>query len=236
MATVSIHNWRQFILCQKDHYTPAMQSVLQNLDHHIENPYKVLKDDPTSTVVVINVDGQTLVVKRANIKDWTYRVRRFFACSRAMKNWRNSHKLLNMGVSTFTPIAIKEERYGPFKLRSYFICSYIQGIDALHFFAKGAKPQSSWKSVAVSISNIIDLLAKHWISHRDLNLSNIILVDDQPWLIDLDSMRQHHLKLFAKRGAKRERARFMENWSEAEGVAPETIDLFQAVFADGSRE
>ncbi len=232
MAIVSIHNWRQFILCQKEFYTSDMQSVLQNLDYLIENPYKVLKDDPASTVVVIKVDGHSLVVKRANIKDWTYKVRRFFACSRAMKNWRNAHKLLKMGVPTFTPIAIKEERYGPFKLRSYFICTYIQGIDALHFFAKGAKPQSSWKNVAVSISNIIDLLAKHWISHRDLNPSNIILVDNQPWLIDLDSMRQHHFHAFAKRGAKRERARFMENWLDSPGVAPETIDLFQEVLTN----
>ncbi|MGD9591431.1 MAG: lipopolysaccharide kinase InaA family protein [Candidatus Berkiella sp.] len=231
MKVVRITNWKQSILCQQSFYTPAMQALLSDIDTYIKNPLKVLKDDPTSTVVVVEVDNRKLVLKRANTKDWMHFIRRFFSPSRARKNWHYAHLLSKIGINTFTPVAIKEERFGFLKGRSYFISTYIEGIDALHYFAYGAKVKPLFEVVAHNIAKMINCLAQHWLSHRDLNLSNIILVDNQPWLIDLDSMRRHYWHLFAKRGAKRERARFMENWSEAPDVLPQTVALFERVFA-----
>ncbi|MBS0290250.1 MAG: hypothetical protein JSS07_09485 [Proteobacteria bacterium] len=230
MRIIRKRNWHEKILCQENYYTPTMQKVLQDIESYIEDPVKVLKDDPTSTVVVIEVDSRLLVVKRANTKGWIHVVRRIFTPSRAMRNWQFAHKLLKIGLQTFTPVAIKEERFGPLRGRSYFMCTYIQGIDALNYFALGATFKKEWKNVANRIALMIDKLAVHWLSHRDLNLSNIILVENQPWLIDLDSMRQHGWSYFAKRGAKRERKRFMENWSEVPQVLPETVALFREIF------
>ncbi len=231
MAIVRINQWRQSILCQQSYYTPAMRALLLDIDNTIKNPLQVLKDDPTSTVVVVEVDGHKLVIKRANTKDWMHFIRRFFSPSRARKNWDFAQHLSKIGINTFTPVAIKEERFGPLKGRSYFISTYIEGIDALHYFAYGAKVGPLFELVAKNIAKMINNLAQNWLSHRDLNLSNIILVNNQPWLIDLDSMRRHYLHVFAMRGAKRERARFMENWTEAPNVLPETVALFEKIFA-----
>jgi tRNA A-37 threonylcarbamoyl transferase component Bud32 len=210
-----------------------MRTLLQDIDHHIEHPWKVLKDDPTSTVVLVKIDEQYLVIKRANTKNGLHKIRRLVAVSRARKNWRNALRLAKIGIPTFSPIALMEERFGPLKKRCYFICSYIQGVDALHYFACGAKPQSNWHGVAIKIANMLQVLAAHSLSHRDLNLSNIIVIDNQqPCLIDLDGMRRHWLTFFAKRGAVRERNRFMENWDETPGVLPETVRLFQSIFSE----
>ncbi|MBS0287597.1 MAG: hypothetical protein JSR17_09885 [Proteobacteria bacterium] len=232
MNIVRIETWHQRILCQQSYYTERMQALLKDIDSVIANPIKVLKDDPTSTVVLVEVDGKKLVIKRANTKDWMHVIRRFFSPSRAMKNWRYAHKLLNIGVNTFTPVALKEERFGFLKGRSYLICTYIEGINARHYFTTDSLRTLHSRSIAQNIANMIDNLARHWLSHRDLNLSNILLVENEPWLIDLDSMRQHYWKFLAKRGAKRERARFMENWSETPHVSPDTVTLFQGIFAN----
>jgi hypothetical protein len=181
-------------------------------------------------VIVVEIDNRQVVIKRSNTKHWSQAFRRLFSRSRAKKNWMNANRLLSLGLKTFEPIAMVEERIGPLKWRSYLVCSYIQGIDALHYFACGAKPQQEWPHVANNIATLLDALSGHWISHRDLNLSNIILVDHQPWLIDLDSMRQHRFRLWANRGAKRERERFMRNWQDAPDLSLQVAALFKTVF------
>lgn len=224
------HSWNKYILCENTFYTPSMQALLQDIDHVIAHPESVLKNDRTSTVVLVKVDEKWLVIKRANTKDWTHGVRRLFSLSRAKKNWINATKLLSLGVKTFTPIAMVEERWGPFKGRSYFICSYIEGIDALHYFSSNSPYQALWPEVVQKINHLINTLSEHWISHRDLNLSNIIMVNHEPWLIDLESMREHKFLALAKRGAKRECLRFMENLKDTQEITFETKMLFHSLF------
>ncbi len=230
MSIVRIHESSKTIFCVKAYYTKAMQQVLNDIDKAMRSPIKVLKDDATSTVVVIEIDGNKVVIKRANTKGFMHRIRRLFLPTRARKNWYFANKLNSIGINTFTPIALKEERFFYLKGRSYLLCSYIEGIDALHYFAYGALPKPQFTLVANRILAMMQRLAKHWLTHRDLNLSNIILVNDEPWLIDLDAMKAHVFSFFAQRGAKRERARFMENWLEAPNVMPQTVALFEAVF------
>lgn len=229
MALITLRKWDKTLWCQAEFYTQNMQVVLNNLDSYIAKPWKVLKDDPTSTVVVVEIDGKFFVIKRANTKNIWHAIRRSFCRSRAKKNWHNAKKLSAIGISTFTPVALYEERFGLLKGRSYFLCTYLQGIDALHYFAKGAQPQKEWDVVAQNIGKMIQRLAAHWLSHRDLNLSNIILINHQPWLIDLESMCHHRWRLTARLGSRKERIRFMENWQEAPEVSPQVAPLFQTV-------
>ncbi|MBN9286593.1 MAG: hypothetical protein J0H47_01550 [Gammaproteobacteria bacterium] len=231
MTIVNIHRWNRLIHCRKEYFSSAMQDLLQNIDFYIDRkPWRVLKNDPTSTVVVLKVDDNYVVVKRANTKGWAHILRRFFTCSRAKKNWRNASMLLDIGIPTFSPIALMEERWGPLKWRSYFICSYIQGTEALEYFSRTDEPQEQTKEIATKIARMLQTLAKHWISHRDINLSNIILVDGEPWLIDLDSMRQHRFSFIATRGARRERERFINNCSDTPIILPEVLSLFGTIF------
>lgn len=209
-----------------------MQYLLENIEQQIQNPWKILKSDHTSKVVVVKIDSQLLVVKSFNTKSKIHFCRRLFQQSRASINWYYANKLLENNILTFEPIAMIEERYGLFKGKSYFICSYIQGIEALHYFAHGAKPIPEWETVAKNIGLMLQRLAQAGFHHRDLNLSNIILIGNQPWLIDLDSMRQYRSSWKKKHIARRARNRFMENWDETPEVSPKIIQIFQAIFND----
>lgn len=221
--------WNKFTVCQPQCYTEKMQVVLQNLDSSINKSCNILKNDPTSTVVVVRVDNQPLVIKRANTKGLLHFMRRLICPSRAQKNWHYATRLAHANIRTFEPIAYIEERFGPLKRRSYFICSLIEGIDALHFFSD-ATYQARWESVAEKIVLLIKKLADERLSHRDLNLSNIILVDDQPFLIDLDSMREYRFSLRAKLATIQEVNRFMENWQDYPDISPQVGELFTRHF------
>ncbi|MCS5707520.1 lipopolysaccharide kinase InaA family protein [Candidatus Berkiella cookevillensis] len=222
-----LKSFKQYIQWDESFKAQSILAVLSNIEYHMTYPERVLKNDPTSTVVVIVVDGQQWVIKRANTKGILHCIRRAFLPSRAFKNWNNAKKLLSMGVDTMRPIALLEERWGIIRGRSYFISNYIEGVDALHFFACGAKPNHLWQSVAENICNMMKKLATHRVSHRDLNLSNILInAQQKPFLIDLDAMCQYKWHVFAKRAAKKERKRFMENWSEAPNVHEQAEQLF----------
>lgn len=231
MAVIKFSHWRQYILCQQSFYTAHMQKVLNQIEEYIEKPVKVLKHDRTSTVVVIKIDERLFVVKRANTKGIVHAIRRCFSVSRAARNWHNAQYLLKMHFPTFEPIALLEERFGPLRGRSYLIYPYLEGTLALEYFAYGAKPQPHWVSIIKQIKQLLELMNQQGISHRDLNLSNILLRDHQPWLIDLDAMRPFWPFWGRQRVVCRERARFLANCQDAPGILPDTLALFQCEFS-----
>lgn len=227
MNTIAIRQTHKYIQCQKQDY-PQLQALLANIEHFLQNPIKVLKDDATSTVAVVCLKKRQVVIKRFNARNKWHFFRRLFSRSRAKKNWQNAHKLLTLGIRTFKPIALVEERYGPLKGRSYLLYDYLPGIDVFHYFCYATKPLQR-KAMVFNLFKLIQQLAFHSISHRDLNLSNILLIKKQLWLIDLDGMRHHLWRWSARYGAYKERLRCMENWQKAP-LSHEVIALFQSVF------
>lgn len=205
----------------------ALLKVVDNIEFHFMHPLKVFKDDATSTVILIKVYGRPFVIKRSNTKSFVHLLRRALQKSRAQKNWENAFRLEKAGIEAVEAAAMLEQRWGPFKGKSYFISPFIEGIDALHYFALGAKPDASWPIVAKNIVSLLKQLALHRLSHRDMNLSNIILVNNQPHLLDLDAMNHYKTSWFAKRAAKKEKARFMKNWQLVPKVDETVAPLFQ---------
>lgn len=224
MEFIAVKNPLKYIQCQKAFYTSAMSNLLNNIETAFGAPDKILKDDPTSTVIVIHIDSKPVVIKRANIKNIYHRCRRFFLPSRARKSWCNAHQLLQTGINTLTPLAFVEEKYGPLNGRSYFLSNYIEGKNALHYFQDESK-RARWPIAIKNLIHLTTTLADNWVSHRDLNLNNIIFKDEKPWLIDLDSMCHHSFFWIAKRAAKRDRERFFQNCLETPGVSVEVCQL-----------
>ena len=229
MESIRIHRWNEVIQCKTVFYTPMMQWLLANLDTVLAASQRVLKNDKTSKVIIIKIDEHELVVKRSNTKGWLHFLRRLFLQTRASNNWSFAHELLRRGIKTCEPVAFVEERYGPFRGRSYFISLYIEGMDVLNYFSN-QKSHSDCLDAVRSIATLFQRLADLWLSHRDVNLSNIILKGNQPWLIDLDSMRRHRWRFWAKRAAKREQQRFIENCHEMPQMPSDIISLFQLDF------
>jgi len=224
MDSLVVKSWRRYIRCQSAWYTPSMQHLLDNIEHYLASPYKVLKQDTTSKVVVVKINDALLVIKRANTKSKGHAIRRLFATSRARKSWNNANLLLHKGILTFTPIALMEMRYGPLLGHSYFICSYISGKEAFHFF-KEKRSSAVYHQVAKSIVCVLQHLTEHKLSHRDLNLYNIIVKDKTPWLVDLEPLRHHWSRWGARRYAQHEYKRFLKNCRETKDFPVTMVKL-----------
>ena len=196
-----------------------------NIDVQMQNSNIILKNDATSSVCVVKIDNIEYIVKRSNIKNLLHAFKNSLRETRAMRSVKNSTKLHAIGVNTFTPYAVIENKFGPFNGQSYLICSYVKGMQALDFFAD-EQCSSYWEIAAKSITQMIYVLGKHGICHRDLNLSNIIIINNEAWLVDLDGMRQYTSNILKNWFVKREYSRFMENWSDMPHISKKVEQIF----------
>lgn len=216
--TICIKSFTSFTLCKRVCYTPAMASFLKDPDVAFNVPgTAMLKNGNTATVVRFKVDGQDLVVKRYNVKNPVHGLRLAFKKSRADRSWFGAHLLLEYGIRTPKPIAMKELRLGPFRSRAYLICDYIEGISAREHFQD--HPSKDKNDLPQQILHIFERLEFLRVSHGDMKATNIMIHDGKAFLIDLDSMTVHKGKARFARARSKDVKRFMKNWAEKPRVA-----------------
>lgn len=198
----------------------------------------LLKNGNTCTVARVELNNQSIVVKRYNIKSFWHGVNRAFRQTRAAVSWANAHRLKLLDIATAKPIALIEERYlslGKLGLKgkAYFLCEYIDAPDAAQFFAECADKNTR----SDAVKNITTLFYKLYllrISHGDTKASNIKIVDNKPVLIDLDSMQQHRFTALALKAHARDLRRFMRNWKETPAMYNAFVKAFKVVYADNA--
>lgn len=220
--TICKKSLTSFTLCKRASYTPAMADFLKDPDVAFNVPETtMLKRGNTASVVRFKVDGRDLVVKRYNVKNPVHGFRIAFKKSRADRSWFGAHLLLESGIRTPLPIAMKEVRLGPFRNRAWLICDYIQGITALEYFQ-----QPSFKDDNDLIQQILDMfkrLETFQIRHGDMKATNTMIHDGKVFLIDLDSITLHKIRTLFVRAHGKDVKRFMKNWA---GM-PEVARLFR---------
>ena len=223
------HQFSRYTIYRQRYSSPLLRAFLTNPDITLSQPEtKVLKNGNTSTVWLTSVGDYKLVVKRYNIKGTLHAAKRALRRSRAAISWKNAHRLEYYGIGTGPPVALIEERFGPFRKRAYFISEWVEGEDCIHFFAVNrANPHKEAKA----IQTITDLLAKFAelkISHGDMKGTNIILTANGFAVIDLDSLLEHRTHFGFMRRFRRDVRRFMENWQGQ----PRIYNLFQKALYD----
>ena len=174
----------------------------------------MLKDGNSATVVKAVVAGQPVVIKRYNLKNRWIAFKRLFQTSRARHSWYNAHLLEFMHLVTPAPIALLEEKWGPFTRRAYLITAWSAGESFGDMIDSGkASPEQ-----ATLFADLFQGLERAGVSHGDMKATNFLLDENGIKLIDLDAMRFHSRSgLFEKRFQK-DRRRFLANWA---GNAPE---------------
>ncbi len=185
---------------------------------------RLLKADSGSTVGIVNLDNRQLVVKRYNVRGIWHGIRRALRKTRASISWQSAHLLLAHGIATPQPVAVIEYRFGPIRLKSYFISEYLEGELCQHFFASSDVSAASRKKVVGELIHIFHRLAEAGISHGDMKATNIIIHDNSPILTDLDALRVHRSRWKHRRAFVKDVQRFLRNW---EGQ-PEMMDVFRS--------
>ncbi len=216
--TVCKKSFTSFTLCKRASYTPAMAAFLKDPDVAFDVPgASMLKRGNTASVVRFKVDGRDLVVKRYNVKNFVHGLRLAFKKSRADRSWFGAHLLLESGIRTPRPIAMKEARLGPFRNRAWLICDYIEGISAREYFQK--TPFKDDNDLPQQILHIFEQLETLQVSHGDMKATNIMVHDGKAFLIDLDSMAVHKSKARFARARRKDVKRFMKNWTNLPQIA-----------------
>lgn len=222
--TVCQKSFRSFILCKRTSYTPAMAAFLKDPDIAFDrSDTPMLKRGNTSSVVRFKVDGKDLVVKRYNVKNPVHGLRLAFKKSRADRSWFGAHLLLESGIRTPRPIAMKEARFGPLRNRAWLICDYVKGISAREYFQQPAFKDGN--NPGQQILRMLEQLKSGRISHGDMKATNIIIHDGKAFLIDLDGITLHKTRACFARARRKDVKRFMKNWTRL----PEVAKLFRTL-------
>lgn len=197
-----------------------------------------LKNGNTCTVGLFKTnqianDAQKIVIKRYNVKSFWHGVSRSFRKTRAAISWANAYRLKLFGIATVEPVALLEERFffGRLSCRSYFLSEFLHAPDVSEYFATERDKTKRAKLV----KHIVELFYRLYllkISHGDMKASNLKVVNNQPVLLDLDSMKHHRFGLIAKYRHARDLRRFMRNWQSDESVTNAFKKVFKVVYAD----
>lgn len=219
--------WDRFMVCDRDFHEETMACFLANPDPVIDAS-KLLKDGNTSTVALVEVGGQRLVVKRYNIKNAWHALKRCLRHSRAWISWRNAHRLAFLGIPTPKPVALLEKRWGPFRSMAYFVTEYIGGIDAYHLLHSDRIKEIGHEGLAKRFGELVQLLANASISHGDFKATNFIVANEGLSIIDLDALCEHRLRWRYRRAFRRDCKRLMKNWMDS----PEIAEIFRDQLAN----
>lgn len=206
-------DWNRFMVCNREEYDQTMDRFLSDPDPLIDSS-RLLKDGNSSTVALVKIGRQCLVVKRYNIKSLQHALKRCLRPSRASVSWRNAHRLDFMGISTPKPIAFLEKRWGIFRTTAYFITEYVEGVDACHLIRAERRGDIPIQSVVKRFVKLLGLFAEAMISHGDFKAANFIVSGDKLFVIDLDGMRKHSFRWRFRKAFKRDCERLMKNWTD----------------------
>ena len=170
---------------------------------------KILKDGGTCTVAALDLTGLNTVVKRYNLKNWRHALSRAWRPSRAWHSWREAHRLAFYGFATPRPLALLEERYGPWRGRAFLVTEFCPGPNLLEVLSAEREPDAAQ---AAALLQLFEGLHRLHITHGDMKATNLLWHAGQVVLIDLDAMTQHRSSSKFQRAWRRDRARFLRNW------------------------
>lgn len=192
-------------------WAERLGNVLDAPDSLLAEPQnRRLKSGNTCTVSLAEVSGQKVVVKRYNIKNFRHGLNRAWRPSRAASAWSNAFRMNICGITTAAPVALLERRWGMFRREAYFLAEYVDAPDISAWMATAVSEQK--QQVAMNTARLLHKMQRLQLAHGDLKATNIKIVDGQPVLIDLDSLRDYRCAwMFGKRHA-RDLRRLLRNW------------------------
>lgn len=132
----------------------------------------------------------------------------------AKRNWRYAHFLLQNHIATPEPLAYIQLKKMGLNYQSWYISRYQEGLTCEEYFLNSASFTPSMRNTVSAIVEMFIALRECQLSHGKFTASNILIVNNQPCLIDLDSMSYHGNKNKAVKKWRMDLQTFMENWWE----------------------
>ena len=187
-------------LCDRNHWHLLQRFML--FPEAMVGEGTPLKLGNSATVVRIQVDGQSYIVKRYNIKSWSHRIRRWFK-RRARDAWCNGHMLAFLGIDTAKPIALLEQKWGWFRGVCYLV---MPDCGERNLGQELATHPERFANYAEATIGLLQGLAAAGLQHGDLKATNFVLMRNRVVLIDYDAVQPG--------AVDKDIARFLANWAD----------------------
>jgi len=201
------------LIIDRDYIDSGLMKLLDNPHRVFDgNDVVMLKEGNSSTVGLVKLNQVEYVIKRYNVKNAAHRIKNMLRESRASRSWRNAHDLLLRGLPTAKPIAMLDCVKGKFNGISIFVMENVPGTNSADYFRQQDVSHESKQTVANRMLALVTELHQERILHGDLKSTNFIIKDDEPVIVDLDSMRIVGGHSSMKSGVRKEMQRFNENW------------------------
>jgi len=166
--------------------------VLAEPDRFLADSNHLVADSPLITLGRIaprNPGDPTLLLRRLNYGRIRHRVRDIFRPTRAERAFSHGIGLEEAGVATPRVLAAGAQRSLRWPVRAYLITEWVP--DAITIRDLLERERRLPRELVCRLADLIAHLHEHGFSHRDLNLSNVLVTERfQPVLVDLDGVRK----------------------------------------------
>ncbi len=223
--------WGQFAMYQRALATPEFEAFIRDPDSFFYQG-RMLKRGDSTTVMAITLDGVTYVVKRYNLRNFWYGIRRLFRPTRAWRCWASAHMLQTFGVATPAPVLMLERRWGPLRRQGYYVTALVEGPDVLQFVGDEPINGAHWQQTLERFRALLQTMQRYRFIHGDMKATNFIATRDALVALDLDAVRELRDRRTFNRLLQREIRRWLANWQHRPDLMPVLQAMVDGVVAN----
>lgn len=153
------------------------------------------------------------LLKRFNLRGVMHTLTRLMLFTRGSRSWTYGRELLDAGVGTARPLAMVEDRLGPFRFRSFVLTEQVEGTPLPEFLAKTELNTLELDRLAGQFARIWHTLGELRIVHGAMHASNFLVTPEgKLTLVNLDGTWRHWFDVTFLHRRDRDWLRFMKAW------------------------
>ena len=184
-------------------------AVLDALDRFPASAVEIYWTHQRSTVGRVSIGDQCFVIKRYNAPKRSAKLRRMFGMSPAGRAWRNAAVMQRLGIATPRVIGIVTGwPWAGWRRGVCLVTEHLEGQASDTFLGSAHIPVERKRMVAARILQAVQRLHACGYVHGDLKARNILVCDDVPYFIDLDTLGRR--RLTGRRGRAKDYARLIQ--------------------------
>ncbi len=215
-------------VCLRTHQA-VFEPFFRDPEKFFSEPHEFLKEEPSRrTVILIKIGGRSYVVKKYNyarLDLWLQRLP-FFA-SPGMRAFFYGRLLPQEGIRTAEPVLYMEKNIGPLWTECYLVTVFIDAPSANTFFSSSKNTSEERAEILYRLRKDLSVLDRLHTVHRDLRLTNILIHDHYPYLIDLDDMQKYSSRTYRKKAAVKHTRKLIQELAK---VDPESSIVCRKLF------